>query len=707
MSALDHLKRVNAKRPPEESVAFRVAVLVAVVSGALAALSQGVGGTQLRLVVVVGIPAAFWFSHRSRYRDGFVVKALLAAGVLVAFAWFLASLGEAATAGLASAQIPLAELFCWVQLLHAFDVPARRDLLFSLMSSMVLMAVAGTLSISMELVPYLVVWGGAAAASLVLAYRSELQDVPPLGSMPRAATTAGPKAGRLLRPVAGVASVVVLVGAGLFAVLPPAGQSRAVTFPHQLARSLPVPTAGGLSNPSLGAGDPGRSPGGDSGRASFGYFGFADSMDTGLRGRPDDTVVMRVRSSQPDFWRGQTFDQWDGRRWTISEPAPEVLTGDAPLEVPEAPDEQGTAPGPELVQTFYLERPGPNLVFGARPVSTLYFPDRRVFQLSDGTIRAGVSLEEDSVYTVVSRRPVVTEAGLRASGIAGTPVPDRVTSRYTGLRSVPPAVAELAERVTAGAATTYDKVKAIESWLGANTRYSLDIPPLPEGADTVEQYLFVDRVGFCEQIASSLVVMLRSLGVPARLAVGYVSGQRNPFTGLYEVKASDAHAWAEVWFPGIGWQAFDPTASVPLSGDGGLSRAGSGLLSYLSARLPHPPTWAGRAVLVGGLVAVAVVASAQGGRRWRRRRRGSPRPWSDTALARLEALGAAHGRPRRRSETAREYAGALRRALGDPRFDQVGEVVTRDAFSGTPASPDERLAVERVLEEAGAGRRLR
>ncbi len=250
-------------------------------------------------------------------------------------------------------------------------------------------------------------------------------------------------------------------------------------------------------------------------------------------------------------------------------------------------------------------------------------------------------------------------------------------------------------------------MKAIEAWLGSNTRYSLDIPPLPEGADAVEQYLFVDRVGFCEQIGSSLVVMLRSLGIPARLAMGYVPGQRNPFTGLYEVKASDAHSWAEVWFPGIGWQAFDPTASVPLSGDGGLSRAGSGLLSYLSHNLPRPPGWLLPAVLVLGAGVAVFVAGVRGRLRWRLFRRRRRRSWADATLARLEQVGAARGRPRRSSETAQEYAVALRRELGDPRLQHVGEVLTRDAFSGAPAGADEREAVEAVLEEAGTGRRLR
>ena len=86
-------------------------------------------------------------------------------------------------------------------------------------------------------------------------------------------------------------------------------------------------------------------------------------------------------------------------------------------------------------------------------------------------------------------------------------------------------VAQLAHDVAGDEPTTYDRIQALERWMGANTSYTLDIPPLPEGADAVEQFLFVDRRGYCEQIATSLAVMLRSLGVPARLGVGYAPGR--------------------------------------------------------------------------------------------------------------------------------------------------------------------------------------
>ena len=84
-----------------------------------------------------------------------------------------------------------------------------------------------------------------------------------------------------------------------------------------------------------------------------------------------------------------------------------------------------------------------------------------------------------------------------------------------------------------------------------------------EGVDAVDDFLFVSQRGFCEQIASALTVMLRSQGVPARLATGYLPGERDRVSGVWKVRASDAHAWVEVWFPETGWEAFDPTASVP------------------------------------------------------------------------------------------------------------------------------------------------
>ena len=248
---------------------------------------------------------------------------------------------------------------------------------------------------------------------------------------------------------------------------------------------------------------------------------------------------------------------------------------------------------------------------------------------------------------------------------------------------------------------------AVQTWLQANTRYNLDAPAPPPGADAVDNFLFVSRKGFCEQIGSSLVVMLRSLGVPARLAVGYAPGERNPFTGLYEVRASDAHAWAEVWFPGVGWQSFDPTAEVPLAGEQGRRAAGAGLTSFVAARLPSLP---GRTPETVVILVVAGIALA-GVRRVRvlraRRRAARPTTWAEAWVDRLERAGEDRGRPRKPSESVREYVDVLRRVpMPHERWGDAVRIVEWDAYSGELASDAERRAADAVLADAlssGAG----
>jgi transglutaminase-like putative cysteine protease len=227
---------------------------------------------------------------------------------------------------------------------------------------------------------------------------------------------------------------------------------------------------------------------------------------------------------------------------------------------------------------------------------------------------------------------------------------------------------------------------------------------LTAGADAVDQFLFVDRVGFCEQIGTSLVVMLRSLGIPARLAVGFVPGERNPFTGLWEVRASDAHAWAEVWFPGVGWQAFDPTAHVPLAGDASVRAAGSGLLPYLLRHLPHPPAVVVETAIALGSVILLLLVGARLAR-WRRRRRArAPRSWSALHVAKLERMGTRLAVPRRPGQTLPEYARVLEEA-GVPAesLRRVIDGIEVDAFSGERLSTDERQKVEATLAQLDAG----
>jgi transglutaminase-like putative cysteine protease len=706
---LARLKRVNARQPPETDMRVRVCVLLAVVTAALAVVEQGVGSTAFRVLVVGGLPIAYWYSWRTRHQEGFWLKAMVALGACLALGWFLRTITLQAGGTFADVQVPLAQLLLLVQVLHGFDVPGRRDLLFSLLASLALMAVAGVLSVSMALVPYLIVWGVAAVSALVFAHGSQLAELPSLAS------AGDPPMRRRREPrlVVGVVTFTLAIGLGLFLVVPPAGTARVLLFPAQLLHFLPLPAPGELSNPSLGANDPAASAPGFSGeakagrsspRAAFGYFGFSTSLDLAIRGRPNATLVMRVRADRPALWRGQTFDVWNGRKWTMSNQQSQVLTAPLPIVVP-PPEETSLRPadGPGLVQTYYVAKPGPNLIFGAAPITSLYFPDRQVYELSDGTLRAGTEVGRGAVYTVISRPPAVTAADLRHADVDGARTPVAITQRYAAPPIITPRVRDLARQVTASAGTTYDKVVALEAWMAANTRYTLNVPRLPEGADAVDQFLFVDHRGFCEQIATSLVVMLRSLGVPARVVAGYAPGLRNPFTGLFEVRASDAHLWTEAWFPGVGWQSFDPTAVVPLAGDFHGSQAGAGLGAYLAHYFAGVPGW-----LV--IVLAAAAGAALIGMHFaamRRARKQRPRPsWAEHCLTRLEKVGAARGHPRRPSETVYEYAATLERA-GPPnkQLDELAALISRAAFSGQGLPDDQRQWAEHVLDELATSKR--
>ncbi|HSR63978.1 MAG TPA: transglutaminase domain-containing protein, partial [Xanthomonadaceae bacterium] len=103
-------------------------------------------------------------------------------------------------------------------------------------------------------------------------------------------------------------------------------------------------------------------------------------------------------------------------------------------------------------------------------------------------------------------------------------------------------------------------VRRALAWIHRDFGYTLAMPML--GRDAVDEFLFVQKAGYCEHFSSSFVVLMRAAGIPARVVTGYVGGYRNPIGDYWAVRRSDAHAWAEVWLAGRGWVRVDPTAAV-------------------------------------------------------------------------------------------------------------------------------------------------
>ncbi len=184
--------------------------------------------------------------------------------------------------------------------------------------------------------------------------------------------------------------------------------------------------------------------------------------------------------------------------------------------------------------------------------------------LSGGDLVGGLlspqSADTSHNYTVESLLPNVNEANLRA---APTVYPAWVAQRYLPLPgTVPERVRALARDLTANSATPYDQALAIETYLRTYP-YSLAVLAPPPDRDATDYFLFDLKKGYCNYYATAMTVLARAAGLPARLVTGYASGTYDPYTAQYVIRQNDAHAWTGIYFSGIGWIEFEPTANQP------------------------------------------------------------------------------------------------------------------------------------------------
>jgi transglutaminase-like putative cysteine protease len=631
------------------------------------------------------------------------------------------------------ARIPLASLFLWVQVLHAFDVPRRRDLAFSMVSSLILIAEAGSLALSTSFLVFLLPWAGLSGAWLSLSSRPRADQVTAPVAVRRSAGERAPSRTASMRSATAAAGLALLAASLVFLAMPrlPGGFVR--TPPFSLAGN-PSPVAafdGAVSNPGL------ASQGG-SGVVDFssgGYPGFSHVVDLRSRGRLSDDLAFRVRAQQAALWRAEVFDRYEASRWTITDDETEPLPGDddgLSVVVPADVALRNTALGggaSRVVQTFYIEAAQPNVVFAAASARQVYFPAAGLRVDAGGSIRSPILLDEGLVYSVVSEVPVTDARLLRRAQPLRTADLGGDMAPYLQLpASLPARVGQLATHITRGRATAYDQVIAVQSWLRANTEYDLEVPRDPAGVDSVDHFLFETRRGYCEQIATSMAVMLRTLGIPTRLVTGYGPGERNPLTGYFEVKQSDAHAWLEVFYPGIGWVPYDPTFGVPEAAPGAASRFMAGpvfaaIARFVAGAVPESVKVAvgsaGRAVATAGALALrvwplvlAMLFAVAAGITWLRhgrRRRREPVP-TPVEAAFLEVSAALEGVGHRRAPqtTPSEF---LEQLTGDPELaDEVvraAEIVVRtfehERFA--PDDPDDD-AIERARDASSLVRSL-
>ncbi|MCR8850831.1 DUF3488 and transglutaminase-like domain-containing protein [Rossellomorea sp. SC111] len=311
----------------------------------------------------------------------------------------------------------------------------------------------------------------------------------------------------------------------------------------------------------------------DAGGSGVNKIGY-DTDDTKLGGPfvGDPTVIFNAEVTREHYWKIESKDLYTGKGWeqSVSDNQKDPLTFESgkkvPIPSPESDEEQALENEKVMVNRTYSHVVYPYGVEVINGNENGYFSfnpvDEKVtsYKEPDETVK----LDE---YELSYRSPSYSQKKMKAANEDQEimQVPEFV-DRYTQLPdTTPQRVKDLAVEITAEEDNWYDKVRAIEQYFSkeAYVYDQFDVPVPEEGQDYVDQFLFETQRGYCDNFSTSMVVLVRSLGIPARWAKGYTEGeysrQVDSTNKLYEVSNNNAHSWVEVFFPEVGWVPFEPT----------------------------------------------------------------------------------------------------------------------------------------------------
>ena len=619
---------------------LRRAVLVAVLAGQAGAWLAGV------LPLVLLVLAALGTLGCARLTGALPERTLR--GVATGLALVLSGLvlTRLASGGPADLRGVLGPLLVGISVVQALTWQHRRDLQTGVLGALGLLVLGASFAPDVLVgIPLLIGWVACVAAG-VLATRERTREAADVvvGSCPPRTAVLVPTA------LAAVAGLVLFL-------LVPMPQDTG------LASRLGTQASAAGNAAGTGRGAPGA------------YTG--DRVDLRVRGALSDRPVLEVPADSPSLWRSGVYADWDGAGWTTTRLRRQVLGGDVePYD------------GPTRTDRVRVERRADGVVFAPGPIAAVDLVGASLVDEYGAVV--GPTWPE---YAVTS---VVLPSDLRVLRAASGP--DVTDPRWTSLPASVPARVRALGRQLAGGRDRPGAVQQVQAWLAANATYNLDSPVPGPGEDAVDRFLFVDRVGFCEQFAAAEVLLLRSAGIPARFVTGLAYGaSAGPDRRTYRDR--DLHAWVEVFHPGVGWVASDPTPpATQLAGASFRVR----LAAHVSAALRRTDGMpGGRPALAAGLVVLS--AAVMGAALWRRRRRvGVPPRLSGpvtggpalAAFQRFDRRLGVHGR--RPGETLSELAARLR--LPADLRDAV-RVVEQECYA--PVPPPAGTAVA-VLDRAAA-----
>jgi hypothetical protein len=305
--------------------------------------------------------------------------------------------------------------------------------------------------------------------------------------------------------------------------------------------------------------------------------GFSNDVTLGEIGQiqQNTSVVMRIHvdgdpsRAQDVHWRGIILANFDGRHWFNPAWRKEVVTATPYGDYQFSPAELHGGRLMPLRYTVLMQPTATDAIFVAPRIANLsgrfsdsasrpgaFAPPGFLVRDAAGSIYNPAHNAVTTLYDGFSFLPVIDPAQLRKV----TPeFPQPIREVYLQLPShLDPRIRKLAAETTSHSHNEYDRIIAISNYLDSHYRYTLNLQgPVP--SDPLANFLFVRRAGHCEYFATAMTIMLRTLGIPARYVTGFSPGEFNDVADDYIIRASDAHAWVEVYFPGNGWLTFDPT----------------------------------------------------------------------------------------------------------------------------------------------------
>ncbi|HUQ91489.1 MAG TPA: DUF3488 and transglutaminase-like domain-containing protein [Bryobacteraceae bacterium] len=291
--------------------------------------------------------------------------------------------------------------------------------------------------------------------------------------------------------------------------------------------------------------------------------GFSNEVTLGQIGelKMRNTAVMHARlanTARPAAfkWRGAALMEFDGRRWSNSVNRNEVLRVDSGI-LRLASHEDTLRPGNRVAYEIAMQETTSDAIFVAGVPESIQIDVPLVIRTPSNSYRTGFGSPDRLRYHVYA--VLETDGDPRYKG---EPLSGGLREINLKLPDLDPRIQALAHDLTKTLVPDVERTRLIESYLRRTYPYTTELSQ-EEVADPVADFLFSRKKGHCEYFASAMAVMLRSVGIPARVATGFQSGIFNPLSGWYLIRASDAHSWVEAWIEGKGWTTFDPTPPDP------------------------------------------------------------------------------------------------------------------------------------------------